>query len=152
MFARKKQQMSNAMTTYDGNVSAYSSSKNEMGSSLLLSNGKGNSYSGATKGNGLMYADLKSAHTQSIIDVNEEEFMRNRQQYANVEEYARMRDMELHKTAIPTKDESMRILQKQEEEEGEIARALAFQYAQQAEQVKQNTSSFWGTIKSLTNW
>ena len=134
VFERKKKQIQ-ALSVYTGVTDMFSSS---LGGSLL---------SGDSTFTTDSYTDLRQAYTETLIPVTQEDFEKM-PKFKNINEYKSNRDR-IDSTPL-SKEESERILLKQKYDMDQQSAALAFKYAQEAEQIKQRQQSFWGDIKQLT--
>lgn len=145
VFEKKKKEVQ-SMIIYNGVNDIISSTfggsaLNETGSNF----GGGNIFSNG----GLGYTDLKQAHVESVIPVTEEDYERM-PKYKNINDYKTQRDR-IDTTPL-TKEESERILIRNQQNMDKESAALAYKYAVQAEKAKEKNKTFWGEIKQLTGW
>lgn len=112
------------------------------GSSLMESNNN-NSYGSCD-----YFTDLRQAYSESVIPVTNDDY-ENMPKYKNIDEYRSHRDSTYTKPM--DKEESMKMLYRQNQQADEESSALAYYYAKQAEKTKQSQESFWSSLKQLTN-
>lgn len=143
MEKRKKQVQS--LTTYNGVNTQYA---NTFGGSSLMDYNNNFTSGSLFSNDGMGYTDLKQAYVESVIPVTAEDY-NNMPKFRNIEEYKRHRDTV--DTKPLDKEKSMKQLYKDNKNQEEESVALAYYYAKQAEKNKQNSQSFWSSIKQLTN-
>jgi len=136
IFEQKKKQIQ-AVSVYTGITDSFSST---FGGSLL--NGGDN----FTSDN---YTDLRQAYTETLIPVTQEDYDK-KQKFNNISEYKAHRD-KVDVTPI-TKQEGERKLLKQSDFMDHESTALAFKYAQEAENAKKKQNNFWSDLKQITGW
>ena len=143
MEKRKKQVQS--LTTYNGVNTQYA---NTFGGSSLMDYNKNFTSGSLFSNDGMGYTDLKQAYVESVIPVTTEDY-NNMPKFRNIEEYKRHRDTV--DTKPLDKEKSMKQLYTDNKLQEEESVALAYYYAKQAEKNKQNSQTFWSSIKQLTN-
>ena len=138
-FEKQKRQIQ-SLTTYQGISDSFSS----FSGSLLGE--QSDNFTGSN--GGLSYMDLRQAHVESVIPVTQEDYDRM-PKYKSLSEYKAKRDTS---DVNPlSKQESERILQRQEKDEEKQSAALAYKYAQQSEKSRQNNQSFFSDLRQLKN-
>ncbi len=143
MEKRKKQVQ--CLTTYNGVNTQYA---NTFGGSSLMDYNNNFTSGSLFSNDGMGYTDLKQAYVESVIPVTAEDY-NNMPKFRNIEEYKRHRDTV--DTKPLDKEKSMKQLYKDNKNQEEESVALAYYYAKQAEKNKQNSQTFWSSIKQLTN-
>ena len=143
MEKRKKQVQS--LTTYNGVNTQYA---NTFGGSSLMDYNNNFTSGSLFRNDGMGYTDLKQAYVESVIPVTAEDY-NNMPKFRNIEEYKRHRDTV--DTTPLDKEKSMKQLYTDNKIQEEESVALAYYYAKQAEKNKQNSQTFWSSIKQLTN-
>jgi hypothetical protein len=119
-----------------------------LGGSTLISNNNNYTSDNLFSNEGMGYTDLKQAYIESIIPVTKEDY-KNTLKFKNVEEYKYYRNT-VDTTPIQEKDALNQLYNKSKHLDEESS-ALAFYYAKQSEQAKQNNNNFWANLKQLEN-
>ena len=83
---------------------------------------------------GNTYYDLKEAHKNTIIAIDEQEVLKEKPKYKNVHEYEQHRKSSLGN--IKTTDESKKILQQEYKQNTHASLKLAYEYKQRQEQME----------------
>jgi hypothetical protein len=143
MEKRKKHVQS--LTTYNGVNTQFA---NTFGGSSLMDYNNNFTSGSLFSNDGMGYTDLKQAYVESVIPVTAEDY-NSMPKFRNIEEYKRYRDTV--DTKPLDKEKSMKQLYTDNKIQEEESVALAYYYAKQAEKNKQNSQSFWSSIKQLTN-
>lgn len=117
------------------------SSSGEYNSELFLGGG-GNS--------NLVYQDLKQAHVECVIPVDNSDFD-VMPKFRTLNDYQRHRDSDRSALAPLPKKEAERLLSEKEKSVEEAATKRAYYYAKQVEENEKKTNLFWATIKRLSN-
>lgn len=95
----------------------------------------------------LPYEDLKTAHTESIIPVSNEDYL-NRKSYSSVDEYNNQRKQNIE---IFSKDESEKILRQRKQKDEEYANKIAFQLLEKQELAEKNNKIFMSKLQRIGN-
>lgn len=141
----KRKKKVQSLITYNGVNDTTSSTS---GSSLM--GGDGNYSSGSLfNSDGMGFTDLRQAYVESVIPVTADDY-NNIKKFGSVDEYKRHRDNP-NNTAPLSKEESMRMLYNQNKKNDDQSSSLAFYYAKQSEQVKQQNDKFWSEFRQLKN-
>jgi hypothetical protein len=121
------------------------SSLSSVGSSTLL-NGSVDDYSSSFGCSGLAYQDLKRAHTNTLIDVDENKMNDRFMRSGDYENYLKSREKNI--TAL-TKEESEKILNQQYKTEEETNIRNTFKLLQQQEQQQKVMDKVWSKLKHI---
>ncbi len=95
----------------------------------------------------LPYEDLKTAHTESIIPVSNEDYI-NKKKYSSVDEYNNHRKQNIE---LFSKDESEKILRQQKQKDEEYANKIAFQLLEKQELAEKNNKIFMSKLQRIGN-
>lgn len=147
-FAKKKAEL-RSVVKYGGVQEMYASN---LGSSILGESfglEESGGYSSEMFG-GLLYQDLKQAHTETVIPVSETDFD-SVPKFKNVDDYQRHRDSDRDSLAPLSNKEANQMLSMKEKREEEEATKRAYYYAKQVEENEKKTNTFWSSLKQLTN-
>lgn len=117
---------------------------NNLGASSL--SGHTDNYTGGQ--GSLGFTDLRQAYVESVIPITQEDYEKM-PKFRNMSEYKSHRDN--HSDVQPlSKEESEKILHRNQRQMDLESTALAYKHAKQAEKIKQQQSSFWGEMRQLT--
>ena len=112
-------------------------------------NGVDNYSSGIFPGSkGLIYNDLKQAHTESVVDVSELDYD-NKRKYANMNEILNDRSIRIDQTK--TKSEHERYLDDQARQINQTSQSNMFNLIQQQQEEQDRISREWSVVKLLGN-
>jgi len=117
------------------------------GSALIASNNANFNNGDVFQNAGVGYTDLRQAYVESVIPICEDDY-NNIPKFKNVDEYNRYR--ESVDTKPLEKEVALKHLYAENKQQEEESIALAYYYAKQAEQVKQNNKTFWAGLRQLT--
>jgi hypothetical protein len=134
IFEEKKRQIQ-SITVYTGVKDIFASN---LGGTLLDDN---NNYTTDS------YTDLRQAYTETLIPVTQEDYNKI-QKYNSVNEYKSHRDR--MNTNPLSKEESEKLLLKENNFLEQQSAALAFKYAKESELVTKERDKFWGNLKRIT--
>ena len=95
----------------------------------------------------LPYEDLKTAHTETLIPVNEEDY-NNKKKYANIQEYNEERKQNIE---IISQQQSENILNQKRRTDEENANRIAYQLLQSQNEAEKNNSIFMSKLNRITN-
>lgn len=101
-------------------------------------------------GNNLVYQDLKQAHIESVIPVDNSDYDAI-PKFRTVDDYQRHRDSDRSALSPLSEKEAARLLSEKEKSIEEAANKRAYYYAKQVEDNEKKTNLFWATIKRLSN-
>lgn len=138
----KRKKHVQSLTTYKGVDTQYAST---FGGSTLM-NSNNNYTSGSLFNDGIGYTDLKQAYVESVIPITEDDYAKM-PKFNNLEEYKKHRDNV--NTKPLDKETSLKQLFNENKQQEEESVAMAYYYAKQTEKAKQNSQSFWSSIKQL---
>lgn len=94
----------------------------------------------------LPYEDLKTAHTETLIPVNNDDYNK-RPKYANVQEYNNQREQNIQ---LLSQDKSDQILAQRRRTEEENANRIAFQLLEKQEKVEKNNDIFMSRLQRIS--
>ena len=94
----------------------------------------------------LPYEDLKTAHTETLIPVNNDDY-NNIPKYANVQEYNNQREQNIQ---LLSQDKSDQILAQRRQTEDENANRIAFQLLEKQEKVEKNNDIFMSRLQRIS--
>jgi len=94
----------------------------------------------------LPYEDLKTAHTETLIPVNNDDY-NNRRKYANVQEYSNDREKNVQ---LLSHDKSEEILSQRRRTEEENANRIAYQLLEKQEKVSKNNDIFMSRLQRIS--
>ena len=96
----------------------------------------------------LPYEDLKRAHTETVIPVTKEDYLK-KPKFSNVDSYRSYRDG--HNVSPPSLEQSKRFLAEKNKHEssGDIHRI--YNILKQDEKIQERNNKWWGNLKHLTN-
>jgi hypothetical protein len=143
LIEQKKKQMQD-ISVYNGIQESYS---NSLGGSLL--DNSENDFSNLS--NDLttnIYTDLKSAYTQTLIPVTNDDY-ENITKFNSLSEYKQYRNS-INTTPLNKEDAIHQLDMKQRESEN-YSNYLAYKYVIQSEKIQQHQNQFWGDMRLLTN-
>lgn len=100
--------------------------------------------------NNLIYQDLKQAHIESVIPVDNSDYDAI-PKFRTVDDYQRHRDSDRSALSPLSEKEAARLLSEKEKSIEEAATKRAYYYAKQVEENEKKTNLFWATIKRLSN-
>jgi hypothetical protein len=100
--------------------------------------------------NNLVYQDLKQAHIESVIPVDNSDY-ESITKFRTVDDYQRHRDSDRRALAPLSEKEAARLLSEKEKSIEEAATKRAYYYAKQVEENEKKTNLFWAAIKRLSN-
>ena len=100
---------------------------------------------GETSGGGLGFQDLKKAHTETIIPVDEQ-LLENR---PNITSVTQMNEYRQSQNLYVPEGHHERIREMNMRSEDEAATNRAFRLAQQTREVEEKSDDFWKSIKLL---
>lgn len=95
----------------------------------------------------LPYEDLKTAHTETLIPVNDEDY-NNKKKYANIQEYNEDRKQNIE---VISQQQSEKILNQKRKTDEENANRIAYQLLQSQNQAEKNNSIFMSKLNRITN-
>ena len=98
----------------------------------------------------LIYQDLKQAHTESVVPVDESDYDAV-PKFRTIDEYQRHRDSDRSALTPLSEKEAERALHAKGKEVDEASTKRAFYYAKQVEENEKKTNLFWAAIKRLSN-
>ena len=101
-------------------------------------------------GGNLIYQDLKQAHTECVIPIDESDYDAI-PKFRTIDEYQRHRDSDRSALKPLSEKEAERTLSAKSKEVEEASTKRAFYYAKQVEENEKKTNLFWATIKRLSN-
>lgn len=117
------------------------------GSALIASNNANFNNGDVFQNAGVGYTDLRQAYVESVIPICDDDY-NNIPKFKNIDEYNRYR--ESVDTKPLEKEVALKQLYAENKQQEEESIALAYYYAKQAEQVKQNNKTFWAGLRQLT--
>ena len=88
------------------------------------------------------YSDVKDAHTNSIIGLDQDKLFNERPKFKTVDEYQRHRHKEINKGKILGEKESLTKLEKEEMNQNKKAIDLSYKYMKQEEIIKTKTKDY----------
>jgi len=90
------------------------------------------------------YSDVKEAHLNSIIGLDQDKLFKEKPQYKSVDEYNRFRkkQLDLHKSEMMKEDEAIKHLSKEEQKKNANAIDISYRYMKQEETIKQKTKEY----------
>lgn len=95
----------------------------------------------------LPFEDLKTAHTETLIPVNNDDYNKM-QKFANVQEYSDNRKQNIE---ILSQEKSQNILNNKRQTEEEYANRIAYQLLEKQELAQKNNDIFMSRLQRLTN-
>ena len=113
-----------------------------------LTSDKPESYASGLFSN-LQYEDLRKAHIETVIPVNQEDYLQ-RPKYKNVDEF--MRDEKYNDVKPPSLSQSKDYLQQRELLEGKTDVSRAYKLARKEEVAKKANQGFMSEFQQLTNF
>ena len=140
-FSKRKKELK-SLIKYEGvkDIHAYN-----LGGAVLHGEESESNYTSDMFGT-LAYQDLRQAHTETVIAVDEDDFDSIRQ-FKSVNEYQRHRDGQQLKPL--SEAQATKFLSDSEKIKEEEATKRAFFYAQEVEKSKQKTNQFWSGLKQI---
>ena len=144
-FSKRKKDLK-SMIKYEGvqEMNAYN-----LGATALYGEEQEDNYSSDIFGS-LMYQDVRKAHTETVIAVDEDDY-ESMHKFTNVDEYQRHRDNQSLSIKPLTEKESIKILSDTDKRKEEAATRRAYYYAKEVEKSKEKTNTFWAGLKQLAN-
>ena len=121
-------------------------SANLSSGSYELDRSKQNYYGNSDIFSKLPYEDLKKAHTETLIPVNNDDYL-NRRHYNSVQEYTNHRKENIE---VFSKEESERILFKKKQSEEQYANKIAYQLLEQQEKAEKNNDIFMSRLQRIS--
>ena len=121
-------------------------SANLSSGSYELDRSKQNYYGNSDIFSKLPYEDLKKAHTETLIPVNNEDYL-NRRHYNSVQEYTNHRKENIE---IFSKEESERILLNKKQSEEQHANKIAYQLLERQEKAEKNNDIFMSRLQRIS--
>jgi len=90
------------------------------------------------------YSDVKEAHVNSIIGLDQDKMLKDKPQFKSVDEYNRYRQkqFDLHKRDMMKEEEAMKHLSQEEQKKNATAIDMSYRYMKQEETIKQKTKEY----------
>lgn len=145
-FNKKKQELK-SVVKYRG-VQEWCASG--LGASSLYGGDESVEFSSELFNKNLIYQDLKQAHTESVVPVDDSDYDAI-PKFRTIDEYQRHRDSDRTMLKPLSEKEAALALSTKEKEVEESSTKRAFYYAKQVEENEKKTNLFWATIKRLSN-
>lgn len=145
-FAEKKRQLCSDIVLHKDIEGYQNGSFSGLGSDIVSEKGSFDSNMfGETSGGGLGFQDLKKAHTETIIPVDEQ-LLENR---PNITSVTQMNEYRQSQNLYVPEGHHERIREMNMRSEDEAATNRAFRLAQQTREVEEKSDDFWKSIKLL---
>lgn len=140
-FSRRKKELK-GLIRYEGVQEVYSSC---LGGSVLYGGEEEAEY-GSGLFDRLSYVDVKKAHTETVMAVDDEDYEAI-PKFKTIGEYQRHRDGQ--RFEIMKEAEALKILNEKEGKKEEIATRRAYYYAKEVEKSREKEGMFWAGVKRL---
>jgi len=88
------------------------------------------------------YSDVKEAHLNSIIGLDQDKMFKDKPQFKTVDEYNRYRQKELNKGEMMKEEEAIQYLSKEENKQNAKAIELSYRYMKKEEETKNKTKEY----------
>lgn len=145
-FAEKKRQLCNDMVVHKDIEGYHNGSFSGLGSNIISEKGSFDSnIFGERSGGGLGFQDLRKAHTETLIPVDEQ-LLETR---PNIKNVTQLNEYRQSQNLYVPEGEHERIHAMNMRSENEAATARAFKLAQQTREVEEKNNSFWKSIQLL---
>ena len=145
-FAEKKRQLCSDMVVHQDIEGYQNGSFSGLGSNIVSEKGSFDSnLFGETSGGGLGFQDLRKAHTETLIPVDEQ-LLENR---PNITSVTQLNEYRQSQNLYVPEGEHERIHAMNMRSENEAATNRAFRLAHQTREVEDKTNGFWKSIKLL---
>ncbi len=95
----------------------------------------------------LKYEDLKKAHTETVVPVNDDDF-HNRKHFRNTDELIRHRHQN---SKMLSEGETQQIYQQQQQNKQKSNINRAYKLTKQYDEIKKANKTWWGSLQLLTN-
>ena len=140
-FSRRKKELK-GLIRYEGVQEVYASG---LGGSVLCGGEEEEEY-GSGLFDSLSYVDVKKAHTETVLAVDEEDY-ETIPKFKTIGEYQRHRDGQQYK--IMKEEEALKMLNEKEGKKEEMATRRAYYYAKEVEKNREKEGMFWAGLKRL---
>jgi len=141
-FAKRKKELK-SVVKYTGVQEMYASN---LGGSVL-SGAEEESYYGSELFGGLAFQDIKKAHTETVIAVDEED-------YAGIAKFKTVNEYKMHRDSQPlgplSEKEAFAKLKESQMKTEELASKRAYYYAKEVEKNQEKNGMFWAGLKRIT--
>jgi hypothetical protein len=145
-FAEKKRQLCSDMVVHQDIEGYQNGSFSGLGSNIVSEKGSFDSnLFGERSGGGLGFQDLRKAHTETLIPVDEQ-LLENR---PNITSVTQLNEYRQSQNLYVPEGEHERIHAMNMRSENQAATNRAFRLAQQTREVEDKTNGFWKSIKLL---
>jgi hypothetical protein len=144
-FNKRKKDLK-TLIRYDGVQEMHT---HNLGASMLYGEEQDGNYSSDIFGS-LMYQDVRQAHTETVIAVDEDDYDAI-PKFKNIDEFQRHRDGDAFALKPLSEKEATRFLSDTDKRKEEVATKRAYYYAKEVEKSQEKTNTFWSGLKQIHN-